>query len=247
MIRIFAFILFLGVLLIGCSSPSGSDNENSESESSDDESYTLTVNAEPSSGGDISIDPDIDEFEAGTEVEITVNLNTGWTFKEWTGDQESKDNPLVFTIEKDTELTAHFTQKAKKFKSTLTVSDGSNNLDLTFGMEESLTDGYDDGYDQKAPPIPPEGSFYAQFVSNQTALIKDFRAITVDEVQWRVEFAPEEGREISLNWDFNQKEHIGSLILTDNPNNPSFQLDMKSETKYEVTDSSIETLFIISN
>ncbi|MDZ7681183.1 MAG: hypothetical protein U5J63_05560 [Fodinibius sp.] len=63
---------------------------------------------------------------------------------------------------------------------------------------------------------------------------------------WELEFAPEGDRTISLSWDFSASKHVGRLVLTDDPDNPSFEIDMKSETSYEVTDQSVNRLYVIS-
>lgn len=73
--------------------------------------------------------------------------------------------------------------------------------------------------------------------------------MTEETVQWNVEFKPEEGQgPITLTWDFSNTGHVGMLVLTNDPSNLSFEVDrMKSQSSYEVSDSSVQTFYIISN
>ena len=61
-----------------------------------------------------------------------------------------------------------------------------------------------------------------------------------------LEFAPEEGNSLTLEWDFSEISHVGSLTLVDDPENPSLELDMKSNTSHSVS-SSTSVLYIVSN
>lgn len=206
--------------------------------------YELTASASPSEGG--SVDPESATYSAGDEVEVEATASEGWEFVEWTGDQQSTDNPLTFNISSDTDLTANFEQLPQAFSSTVTVSDGTNSIDLTLGMESNATSGYDSGLDQEVPPPPPSGSFYGQFNIPNYNLKTDYRAVSDEEVVWEMEFAPQEGNSLTLEWDFSSIDHVGSLMLVDDTENPSLELDMKSNTSHSVS-SSTNVLYIISN
>lgn len=211
--------------------------------------HTLTVTVAPEGAGTVS--PDGGTFEDSTQVELTASANEGYAFSDWSGDLSSTDNPLSFTITGDTDLTANFEEtgggsEPQAFEEPLTVTDGENTADLLLGMDASATDGYDEGLDEEAPPAPPEGAFYAQFLIDDRALLADYRPVTGDPVEWTLEFAPKEGLSVTLSWDLSGTNHVGDLLLVDDPADPSVEIDMKAESSYDVP-ASTTTLYILSN
>jgi hypothetical protein len=205
--------------------------------------YELTVNANPSEGG--SVDPSSGTFDEGEEVEVTATPESGWSFTGWTGDVESSDNPLTITMNSDTDLTANFEEDAKAYANQIEVSDGTYSEVLEFGMDANATAGFDQGLDDEAPPAPPEGSFYGNFVIDNYNLFKDFRPVTRDRTVWELNFSPTSGNNITISWDFSSSNHAGSLSLVDDPDDPSLEIDMETESSYAVTDTSVNTLYIV--
>ena len=51
------------------------------------------------------------DYNSGTIVELTANAETGWEFKEWTGDITGTDNPTQITIDAAKTVTAVFIKK----------------------------------------------------------------------------------------------------------------------------------------
>jgi uncharacterized repeat protein (TIGR02543 family) len=68
----------------------------------------LTVNI--AGGGTIHKDPDRGTFGYLEQVSLSANADTGWTFAYWSGDASGTDNPLIFTMDGNTSITANFTQ-----------------------------------------------------------------------------------------------------------------------------------------
>jgi len=68
--------------------------------------YTLTINIE--GNGTVIKDPDQEEYEYGTIVELTADPGTGWSFSHWEGDITGSENPINITINEDKEVTANF-------------------------------------------------------------------------------------------------------------------------------------------
>jgi len=73
------------------------------------ETYTLTIGVEGE--GEVNIDPDQEEYEEGTEVELTASPNEGWTFVEWTGDHEGTDEVTTIIMDHDKDVNAHFARE----------------------------------------------------------------------------------------------------------------------------------------
>ncbi|MGB0294687.1 MAG: BspA family leucine-rich repeat surface protein [Flavobacteriaceae bacterium] len=69
------------------------------------------------------------EYASGTEVELTAVAAEGWQFSGWSGDIESTDNPITFTVDK------------------------AYNLDASFELLDTDGDGYNDDVDQ-CPDTP---------------------------------------------------------------------------------------------
>ncbi len=73
--------------------------------------YTLTVNI--TGQGSILKDPDQQEFEHGTTVDLTASPSSGWTFDKWQGDITSTDNPTHLTIDNHKNITATFVEQSQ--------------------------------------------------------------------------------------------------------------------------------------
>jgi len=209
--------------------------------------FLLTTSVSPEGAGSVS--PSSGEFQIDTEVEVAASAAEGYYFQEWTGDISSTQNPLVFTIESDTDLTAVFEEGVAQqaFTNQVTMSDGVNpDINIFFGMNGNATAGFDSGLDRDLPPVPPGDGFDARFSIPDYGLAEDYRPIRDGQTQWTMQIQSAEINDVTLSWDFSNSNHIGSLTLTDDPENPSFELDMKSETSHQVTGTIQSTLYIIS-
>ncbi|MDR8391076.1 hypothetical protein NC796_08005 [Aliifodinibius sp. S!AR15-10] len=211
------------------------------------EEHRFSSSVNPPGSGTVNVDSAY--YRDMATIEIEANPNDGWEFAGWSGDTTAQENSLVFTMTRDLAITANFQRPqnaASAFLDTLHVSDGVNQFELYLGMHQEATTGYDN-LDWEAPPAAPSGSFYAHFEIPDYNLKGDMRPVTNDPVIWKLAFAPEEGESpIMLTWDFSDSQHTGSLILVDDPESPTFELDMKQETSYQVS-SSVNTLYIISS
>jgi len=70
--------------------------------------YSLTVT--PIGSGMVTVDPVQTTYHYGDVVTLTPTADPGWTFSEWGGDASGSDDPLIFTIQGNTIITATFTQ-----------------------------------------------------------------------------------------------------------------------------------------
>lgn len=233
------------LILSGCGSSTGSDPDKGGDGNGDEnktQTYSLSVSSDPSGGG--SVNPSSDTFDEGEEVTVEATANDGYKFKNWTGDRQSQDNPLTFTINEDTELTANY-QLATRYKLDLTVSDGSNNIDqLVIGQKKDATSAFNYGLDKDAPPAPPSGALNAFFEINDLKLFSDYRSSTKQSVDWKLNYQLGTGQDLQLSWELSidSQSLEGSLTLTDGSG--SFSVDMQGESSYTVSGANSGTMLI---
>ena len=74
-------------------------------------------------------------YNHGARVILQANPDSDYHFVDWTGDRVSKANPLVFTIENDTTVTANFTEKSAEIRLSTTAlripEGGANSFAMT--------------------------------------------------------------------------------------------------------------------
>ncbi len=70
--------------------------------------YTLTVQASPSSGGNVVVSPSQAVYASGTVVTLTAIAASGYAFSNWTGDATGATNPATVTMNGDKTVTANF-------------------------------------------------------------------------------------------------------------------------------------------
>ncbi|MCC5907903.1 MAG: hypothetical protein JJU13_16945 [Balneolaceae bacterium] len=114
-----------------------------ESEEPEESRYNLTLNVDGE--GSVSIDPEQDEYESGTMVELTATPSDGWEFVEWTGDINSSDSSVELTMDSNKEVTAVFaeeTEEPEESRYNLAVNvngEGTVNIDPEQSEYESGT------------------------------------------------------------------------------------------------------------
>jgi len=112
------------------------------------ETYTLTVNIV--GNGDVTIDPDLTTYTAGTEVELTAVADPGWTFSGWSDDLSGSINPETVTMDSDYTVTATFTEETA-VTYTITASAGAGGQISPTG-EVTVTEGDDQMFTITADP-----------------------------------------------------------------------------------------------
>jgi hypothetical protein len=80
-----------------------------EPDEPEESTYNLAVNVDGE--GSVSIDPEQDEYESGTTVELTAIPSDGWEFVEWAGDISSTQTSVELTMDSDKEVTAVFAEE----------------------------------------------------------------------------------------------------------------------------------------
>lgn len=243
MIRLFktaCFSLFVLVLLSGCSLFGSSDDNNNntngeESTETETTKYNLSASSSPSEGGLVS--PASGSFEENATVSVEANANEGWVFTSWTGDRETSENPLEFTITEDTELIANFEDQRSVYTMELKATNITDTLTLHFGQAVEGTDAFDQGLDEEWPPMgPPSGELNASFLINDLTLADDFRDNLETQVEWILNYQVGSGDDFKLEWKLTDDTKIsGSLTLTDENN--SFEVDMLSQSSHTISGS----------
>ena len=121
--------------------------------------YTLNVKLGTEGAGKIAVNPSGNEFDAGTEITLSVTENFGYHFTSWTdaqGNVVSDKNPYTFAISANTDLTANFDKNNVYALNYTAIDDmgnkyGNQNL-VTFLPEGNIVDGvhyYEEGTDVK--------------------------------------------------------------------------------------------------
>jgi hypothetical protein len=209
-LKFYSILLVFGLVVFSaCSEITGSDDEGDgdDGENGDETvEYALSVSTDPSEGG--SVDPSEGTYEEGEEVEVTATPADGWEFVEWTGDISSTDNPLSFSIEDSTEITANFSDVRSEYAATMTVADAEDQLELEFGQDPAGSE-----MDEPAPPDPPEGALNAYFERSDEQYFKDYESNALKEVDWDLYYQPGSGEDISLSWEIDSSQMDGTLSL----------------------------------
>ena len=110
--------------------------------------YTLTINIEGK--GSVLKDPDQENYDYGTVVNLTAVPDTGWSFSHWSGDLNSSNNPENITIDSDKSVTAHFSIDEHTLTINIigegTVIKDPNQATYPYGSIVELTAVPDDGW-----------------------------------------------------------------------------------------------------
>ena len=70
--------------------------------------HSVTVLAQPTGGGSVSLDPVGGSYSYGTDVTLTATASTGYVFDGWSGDASGTDSTVVLTVDADKAVTADF-------------------------------------------------------------------------------------------------------------------------------------------
>jgi len=86
------------------------------------QTYTLTVSANPSAGGTVSPSVGAHTYDAGMLVTVTATANSGYTFKNWSGESSSTNPAINIMIDGNKTLTANFQQNDTPQPTTYTLT-----------------------------------------------------------------------------------------------------------------------------
>jgi hypothetical protein len=202
---ILLFVLFLFAASCG-TTDSGEDDDGGDP-NGQPETYSLSTSVSPEGSGTVS--PASGTFEEGTEVSVEATPEDGWLFDGWTGDIDSADNPLAFSINSNTSLTANFVQESteSEYVVELAAANSGDNIDLVLGQQP-------DASTVDAPPAPPEGAFHAWLERDGEEYFTDIQPSTETEVTWRLNLQPGSETDVQLSWVVDVTQADGSLTIS---------------------------------
>ena len=74
--------------------------------------YSLSTSVDPSGSGSVSVSPSPNcaggKYTSGTQVQLTANPASGYSFAYWSGDASGSANPTTITMNSDKSVIAHF-------------------------------------------------------------------------------------------------------------------------------------------
>ena len=112
--------------------------------------YALTLVANPTEGGEVSVYPKSDEYLENDEVQLTATENFGYDFVNWTnaaGEEVSTDAKFKYIITADETLTANFKQ-VNTYALDFAVEGGANDYMVSLSPAPTVLDGknmYEEG------------------------------------------------------------------------------------------------------
>ena len=112
--------------------------------------YALTVVANPTEGGEVSVYPKSDEYLENDEVQLTATENFGYDFVNWTnaaGEEVSTDAKFKYIITADETITANFKQ-VNTYALDFAVEGGANDYMVSLSPAPTVVDGknmYEEG------------------------------------------------------------------------------------------------------
>jgi len=129
------------------------------------------------------------------------------------------------------------------FSSNIYVSDqGDNSIDLTIGTAADATTGFDEQYDQFAPPPGPSGTFDARIKFTGEDYISFFQPTTTEQTIWPIEVRASSGNTpVTLSWDPGSLAEEGFFVLS---NSNGINVNMREESSAEVPGDGYQPLTI---
>jgi uncharacterized repeat protein (TIGR02543 family) len=222
-------VIGFALVLSGCgTTDSGGDDDPPEVTR-----YSLSTSVSPQGGGSVS--PGSGTFDEGANVSVEAIPNEGWVFDSWTGDIQSTDNPLSFSITSNTSLTANFTDVSSSYIVDIAAVNGPDQIDLRIGQQEAPES-------VEAPPVPPPGAFYVWLERDGDNFFSDIQSRTLTQVTWQMNLEPGDEDIITLNWTTDITQADGTLTLTDVSG--SFSIDMFSESSYQIDATQLDYVLI---
>ncbi len=127
--------------------------------------------ADPPNGGTVEFVPNLSSYDYGSKVTATAVKYPGYIFQFWSGDVQTKDNPVTFTVDRTKEVRANFAS-VRYSLSVATIPDGSGKASPNGGT-------FEPGATVTLTATPSPGYFFVSWsgdvvgTSNPTTLTMD--------------------------------------------------------------------------
>ncbi|MGM0546125.1 MAG: BspA family leucine-rich repeat surface protein [Bacteroidota bacterium] len=217
-----SIIAIITIMLAGCGdSSTGPDTDGNDDDDDEPTTYEISVDVSPSDAGSIS---DLDDtYEEGEEVEFEASPEDEYVFVEWTGDEESSDNPLSLTMDQDYELTANFEKKEYE----LTI-DTEGEGDVEEKVVEEKSKDYEHGTVVELTAEPDEGYEFVEWKGDvqgtdnpEEITVDDPKEVTAvfekKEYKLTVDIEGEKGGSVAKSPDQEQYEYNSTVELEAQP------------------------------
>lgn len=90
--------------------------------------FTVTTSASPVEGGTVTVSPQQDTYDPGTQITVTASSNTDYTFTGWSGDLSGTELSKVTTVNGNLNIVGNFGLAEFTFEAT---SSGNGTVDWT--------------------------------------------------------------------------------------------------------------------
>ena len=90
--------------------------------------FTVVTSSNPVEGGSVTVFPQQDSYDPGTEITLTANANPNFTFTGWSGSFSGSENPKVVTVNGNLNIVGNFGAAQYTFNAT---SAGNGTVDWT--------------------------------------------------------------------------------------------------------------------
>ncbi len=134
------------------------------------------------------------------------------------------------------------------FTLSILVSDTyGNSRELILGTAPDATTGYDEQYDEPAPPPPPAGGFDARIRFEDSDYFTFYQPVTTEQTKWTLLFAPRSGYgPITLEWSPNDIIYTeGELLLRDPSGGDIIHVNMRRQSSVTIEVESVTGLELV--
>jgi len=143
--------------------------------------------------GEVTVDPDEENYQHGDEVELTAVPDEHWYFVEWTGDHESDEDEITIVMDSHKSVTAHFEEITYELD---IVVEGEGYVDVTPDLDE-----YTEGTEVSLTAEPAESWSFIEWTGDIDKIDDPYAEETTIEMwnDYNITAHFEEMRELSVS------------------------------------------------
>ena len=186
------------------------------------EESIFNLSADIQGEGSVRIDPELDEYESGSIVELTATPSFGWRFVRWTGDISSAQSSVELTMDSNKEVTALFAEESEGITFELNLNiEGDGSVTIAPELEE-----YEEGTMVELTASPSAGWQFVEWtgdissaqISIELIMYSDKEVIAVfEEIVFDLTINISGNGTVNLNPDLNEFKPGTLVELTAEP------------------------------